>query len=378
MDGARQSKARSAERALWVAFTRLPGVGARAAQRLLAEFGSIEAVFGASAQQLRRVLPDNDPAVAALVDGPDAQQLARDLEWLAQDGHHLLAWTDSDYPPLLREIPDPPVALYVVGEPAWLTRPQIAVVGARNPTPSGRDNARAFAQALSRAGLTITSGLALGIDAAAHLGALACGGSTVAVCGTGLDRVYPAAHRHLAHTIAERGALVSEFPLGTPPRAQNFPVRNRLISGLSLGVLVVEAAAQSGSLITARCALEQGREVFAIPGSIHSPLARGCHALIRQGAKLVETVEDVLEELGAIARHVVHSAPASPAAPAPPPGLAPELQGLLEHMGYDPVGVDVLVARSGLTADAVSSMLLQLELLGCVAACPGGRYVRTA
>ncbi len=374
-------------RELWLALSRLPEIGARGAQRLLAAFGSIEAIFAASAPALRRALGDGgggrcyERAIAAILDGPDQRILARDLEWLAQRGHHLIAWTDPAYPPLLREIADPPPVLYVEGDPAWLARPQLAVVGARHPTPGGRALARDFARALADAGLTVTSGLALGIDAAAHEGALAAAstggvGATVAVCGTGLDRVYPPSHRALAEAIAARGALVSEFPLGTPPRAQNFPVRNRLISGLSLGVLVVEAAPRSGSLITAGFALEQGREVFAIPGSIHSPLARGCHALIRQGAKLVETVEDVLEELGALARHALENAPS--AAAAETPALAPDLEALLEQMGYDPVTVDALVARSGLTADAVSSMLLQLELLGRVTACPGGRYVRNA
>lgn len=363
-----------ARRDLWVALTRLPAVGARTAHALLERFGSVEAVFAARASQLRSVLGPDHPALSAIRGAPDPEQLARDREWLAHDGHHLVTWNDPDYPPLLREISDPPVAFYVAGDRALLARAQIAVVGARHPTPGGRENARAFAQALARAGLVVTSGLALGIDGAAHQGALAAGGATVAVTGTGLDRVYPPAHRELAHAIARAGALVSEFPLGTPPRAENFPVRNRLISGLALGVLVVEAAARSGSLITARCALEQGREVFAVPGSIHSPLARGCHALIRDGAKLVETAEDVLEELGPLARYAQQ---AGAAAPAPAPALSQAAAAFLAHLGYDPVSVDMLVERSGLTADAVSSMLLQLELQGHVAACPGGKYVRT-
>jgi DNA processing protein len=262
------------------------------------------------------------------------------------------------------------------GDAALLCAPQLAIVGSRNPSHSGCDNARAFSELLTRAGLVVTSGLALGIDACAHAAALDAGGQTIAVAATGLDRVYPSAHRELAHRIAAQGALVSEFALGTPPRREHFPRRNRLISGRSLGVLVVEAALQSGSLITARLAAEQGREVFAIPGSIHSPLARGCHALIRQGAKLVETAQDVLEELGALAGFVA----APPGANATPPGAPsdPAQQELLELIGYDPVEMDTLIARSGLTPGRVSSMLLLMELRGLIEARPGGRYQRTS
>jgi DNA processing protein len=257
----------------------------------------------------------------------------------------------------------------VQGDRALLARPQLAVVGSRNPTPVGRQNATAFARALAQAGLGITSGLALGIDTAAHQGALDAGGTTLAVAGTGLDRVYPPRNRALAHAIAARGALVSEFAVGAGPRAEHFPRRNRLISGMSLGVLVVEAALQSGSLITARLAGEQGREVFALPGSIHSPLARGCHALIRQGAKLVETAQHILEELGPLAR-------AATTAAAPDrrlvPGLAPLEAQLLECLGYEATHIDALIERSGLTPDAVSSILLALELRGVVLAGPAG------
>lgn len=290
------------------------------------------------------------------------------LAWAQSPRHHLITWGDARYPALLREIPDPPLCLFVIGDPAHLSRPQIAVVGSRTPTAGGADNAKAFAQALTEAGLVTTSGLALGIDACAHRGALTAGGPTVAVAGTGLDRVYPARHRALAHEIAERGALVSEFMLGTPPRREHFPQRNRVISGLSIGVLVVEAAVHSGSLITARLASEQGREVFAIPGSIHSPLSRGCHALIRQGAKLVESARDVLEELGALASLTGPAHARASLVPAHP---------LLTHLGYDPVDVDTLIERSGLTPDAVSSILLELELKGMVTVCPGGKYLRT-
>lgn len=303
--------------------------------------------------------------------------MARDLAWLEQPGHHLLDWSDPRYPPLLRQIARPPPLLFVHGDPACLCQPQLAIVGARHPTPAGRDTAQRFAAHLAGCGLIITSGLALGIDAAAHQGALSdvSSGQTIAVMGCSLDQVYPARHRELARAIAARGALVSELPIGTPPLAENFPRRNRLISGLALGVLVVEAAAQSGSLITARLAVEQGREVFAIPGSIHNPLAKGCHALIRQGAKLAETAADILEELGALAAAAAQPALVEPA-PIPTPTLSEDYQRLLVAMGDAPVSVDALADRCGLTAEALSSMLLILELEGRVAAMPGGLYER--
>ncbi len=393
MAGVASSRARPHTLACWLALPRLPGLGPRGQVTLLQHFDSVENIFSAGRGQLEKVLGNNPGAVTAILDGPDLKALERELAWLdeEQDRHHLITWCDPDYPPLLREIPDPPIMFYVHGDRSLLSRPQLAIVGSRNPTPAGGENAQAFAEALAGAGLTITSGLALGIDGAAHRGALASGGTTLAVVGTGLDRVYPARHRELAHRIVEQGALVSEFPLGTPPRAENFPIRNRLISGLSLGTLVVEAAVQSGSLITARLAAEQGREVFAIPGSIHSPLSRGCHALIRQGAKLVETAQDIIEELGPLARLTAvrgvgdgpvlsgkDTPPATGDMGASPPELDPALSGLLECLGYDPVSVDGLVERSGLTAEAVSSMLLQLELHGHVTACPGGKYLRTS
>jgi DNA processing protein len=289
---------------LWFALCRLPGVGYRTRIELLEQFGSIENIFSATRSQLEKILTRKNESINVVLDGVDKTAFETELAWLSETGHHLVTWADTDYPPLLREIPAPPVVLYVIGDRQSLSHPQFAIVGSRNPTPMGRENAHAFAKTLAGAGLTITSGLALGIDGAAHRGALDAGGKTIAVVGTGLDRVYPARHRDLAHAVVQQGALVSEFPLGTPPKSENFPVRNRIISGLSLGTLVVEAAVQSGSLITARLATEQGREVFAIPGSIHSPQARGCHALIRQGAKLVETAQDILEELGPLSRFV--------------------------------------------------------------------------
>lgn len=307
MNGAQVEASNLDTVARWLTLRRLPGVGACTPRDLLEYFGSVENIFSASRGQLEKSLAVKREAIDAILSGPDEAALKPDLDWLGEPHHYLLVWSDPDYPPLLREIPDPPVMLYVMGDRRVLSRPQLAIVGSRNPTPMGRENARAFAKSLAGAGLVITSGMALGIDGAAHRGALEAGGKTIAVAGTGLDRVYPSRHRDLAHDIVRHGALVSEFPLGTPPKPENFPVRNRLISGLSLGTLVVEAALQSGSLITARLATEQGREVFAIPGSIHSPQSRGCHALIRQGVKLVETAQDILEELGPLAS-VAHQA----------------------------------------------------------------------
>lgn len=372
---ATSASTRTESLARWIAFIHLPGVGLRRRQEMLEQFGSIEAVFDASRGLLEKYLSGAPQAVRAIADGPDSAGVEATLAWLAEPGHHLLTLLDRDYPPLLRQIPDPPLALYVLGDRACLSSPQLAVVGSRNPTPGGRENARAFARALAGAGLTITSGLALGIDGEAHRGALDAGGYTIAVTGTGLDRVYPPAHRALAHEIAGRGALVSEFALGSPPKAEHFPVRNRIISGLSFGTLTVEAAERSGSLITARLAGEQGREVFAIPGSIHSPLARGCHRLIRQGAKLVETAQDILEELAALASFTAIAAAggASGETPRPAPADA-ETQKVLAAFGHDAADVDQLVTRSGLTADVVSSILLRLELAALVAPCGGGRY----
>jgi len=297
-------------------------------------------------------------------------ELAR---WLADAGHACVALGDDDYPGLLAGIPDPPPQLFVSGDVSALHLPCLAIVGSRNPTRGGERNAYEFARFLAQHGFCIVSGLAAGIDAAAHRGALDGGGRTVAFLGHGVDRVYPAANRALADAVAASGALVSEFPLGTPPMRSLFPQRNRLISGLSLGTLVVEAARQSGSLITARFAGEQGREVFAIPGSIHNPMARGCHRLIRDGAQLVESAADIAVELGALAGHVLDTAGAETAAPAAEPEDE-EYVKLREHLGHDPVSVDELARRSGLTIDQVSSMLLILELGGIVEKLSGGRY----
>lgn len=295
-------------------------------------------------------------------------------DWLTQPGHCLVRRGDEDFPELLEQIPDPPEQLWINGDPAALHLPAIAIVGSRNPTRGGLGNAFDFARHLASAGFCIVSGLAQGIDAAAHRGALAAGAPTVAFLGHGVDRVYPAINRDLAHEIAARGALVSEFPLGTPPRPERFPQRNRLISGLAFGTLVIEAARRSGSLITARLASEQGREVFALPGSIHNPLSRGCHNLIRQGAKLVETADDIVCELAPLAGHVLEGTGDAAAAHRPVATADADYVKLKKQLGFDPIGIDAIVENSGLTIDQVSSMLLILELEGEVEALSGGRY----
>jgi len=297
-----------------------------------------------------------------------------------QPGWIELTRDDPRYPPQLAVVPGCPEVLYVSGDPAVLVLPQIAIVGSRSATAAGRETAYEFARVLTAAGLAITSGLALGIDAAAHRGALDAGGATIAVCGTGLDRVYPAEHAALAAAIAARGALVSEFPTGTPPLAVNFPQRNRLMSALSCGVLVIEAAARSGSLITARLAGEQGRDVLAVPGSIHNPLARGCHRLIKEGAALVETPDDVLAVIGC--SQVSTPAKTASAAPDAAENVADRLDSgaemLLNALGFGPADLDRLVERTGLAAHAVVSTLQMLELAGRVESLTGGRYCRTA
>ncbi len=359
----------------WLALWRAPGIGVRLFLRLLEQFGEPAAVFAATRERLRAAGVTR-PATLDYLRTPDRTAIERDLAWLEQPHHHLLTIDSANYPPRLRELPDPPPLLFVLGEPALLSHPQLAVVGSRNASRSGSETAFDFACHLSGHGLIITSGLALGIDAAAHRGALKGNGLSIAVIGTGMDRVYPARHRDLAHEIAKKGALVSEFPIGTAPAPSNFPRRNRIISGLSLGTLVVEATIQSGSLITARLASEQGREVFAIPGSIHNPLARGCHHLIREGAKLVETANDILEELAGPISLPLECTEQTEHPAGPAVELGDDYIQLLDIMGYDPVTVDALVERSGLTTEAVSSMLLVLELQDHVASMPGGLYNR--
>jgi DNA processing protein len=363
------------ELAAWLRLALAPQIGSGTARRLLAAFGLPQAIFEQTETALGGIL--GAAQVRGLLAGPPnlEAQTALTWDWLAADPAHRRVCTlgDPEYPPALLDIEDPPLLLYLLGQPLAAAAPAVAIVGSRNPTPQGLANARAFGRALAQAGVTVVSGLALGVDGAAHEGALegAAAGqlATMAVVGTGLDRVYPRRHHDLAHRIAQAGVLVSEYALGTPPLAENFPRRNRIISGLGQGTLVVEAALQSGSLITARLASEQGKDVFAIPGSIHAPQSRGCHALLRQGAKLVESAQDVLEEL----RLAPRAAP--PAEPAPVTGGE---NALLDALGFDPVGIDALVARTGIAPADLQAALLELELAGEVARLPGGLFQRQA
>ncbi len=368
----------------WLRLALAPGVGNTSLIRLLTAFGSPEAVLASGRSALSAHL--SRAQCDALLADPDAAQLDAVHAWLTQPGNSLMTLADEDYPKNLLEIADPPAILYCKGHRSLLSQPCLGIVGSRNATPQGVRDAEAFAQALSDAGLTIVSGLALGIDAAAHRGGLAGAGSSVAIIGTGLDRIYPARNKALAHQLAENGLIVSEFALGTAPLPGHFPRRNRLISGLSRGVLVVEAAPNSGSLITARVATEQGREVFAIPGSIHSPLARGCHALIKQGAKLVESAADILDELAwqqRLAPPVLRGerpqgehAEALPCLTADPLAVLEESSSdpVLDALDGAPTTLDTLAQRTGLTLDALSAKLLTLELDGRIASLPGGRY----
>ena len=359
--------------ASWLQLTLAPGLGAATLRKLLSQFGLPEKVIAASRAELARFA--SAEALQALDSEAVANAVARALAWLEQPGNAVVTLADAAYPRLLLEIADPPAVLYCRGHTELLNRPALALVGSRNATAQGNSNAEQFARSFSTAGLTIVSGLAQGIDAAAHRGGLAGGGSTIAVLGTGADITYPQGNAALAAEIASRGLLLSEFALGTKALAHNFPRRNRLISGLAQGCLVIEAALASGSLITARAAAEQGREVFAVPGSIHSPLSKGCHALIKSGAKLVESAEDVLAELSAFRRTgfaSTRAAASAAGATGPTGGDEP----LLVCMGFDPVDVDSLCARAGLPAERVSAELLRLELAGRIAVLPGGLYQR--
>ncbi len=356
--------------AYWLALHLAPGIGPVAIRRLLDAYGHPRRMFEADSPPHRLgSLPDE---TLAYFKSPDWAAVEFTIRWAEQPDRHVLAYDDPRYPPQLREIHDAPAVLFVIGDPSHLGRPQIAMVGSRNPSAAGKQTARLMAGALTAAGYTVTSGLALGVDTASHEGALEQQGATIAVTGTGLDRIYPARNKPLAQRITQHGALVSEFPLGTPPLPGNFPRRNRIISGLSLGTLVVEAGLASGSLITAHLAAEQGREVFAIPGSIHNPVAKGCHHLIRQGAKLVEGIEDILLELPPL---TPSAAGAGAARRSTPERMDGELASLLNLIGYDPVSPDRLIEQSGLTADRVSSMLLTLELRQLVTS-SAGRYCR--
>jgi DNA processing protein len=359
----------------WLALLYAPGVGPVLYQRILAaNIRPEQLIENPIGDVLGKDIKLSD-GIQTYLKRPDWDRIDKDLVWASKPDCHIVSLNDYRYPLLLKEIPDPPPLLFVRGKIEVLSLPQIAIVGSRNPSAGGIQIAREYSRQLAQMGLTITSGMALGIDAASHEGALQ-EGFTLAVAGTGPDRIYPSRHRELAHRIVAQGAIVSEFPLGTPPLASNFPRRNRIISGLGLGTLVVEAAVKSGSLITARLAAEQGREVFAIPGSIHNPLSRGCHAMIRQGAKLVENIADILEELGPLASLALEALPLTMAS------THQKISGndcignpVIEKMGFEPTSIDVLVEQCGLTPEEVSSMLLSLELQGRVTS-TGGLYSR--
>lgn len=355
----------------WLASLRLQGVGPVRFREWLKLFSNITHIFAATKQDLQSAGLSLQQIHE--IHSIDWRTVEKDLRWIEQHQVHVITSDDEYYPVLLKEIHDAPLVLFVRGDKNVLMQPQIAIVGSRNPTPTGNELAKQYAHELTKAGLVVTSGLASGIDAASHRGALSASGKTIAVMGTGLQHIYPAAHRKLAEEIAAQGALVTEFLPDTRAMQQNFPMRNRIISGLSLGVFVVEAAERSGSLITARCALEQNRDVFALPGSVLNPLARGCHQLIKQGAKLIEKVADILEELPSLKGVVSEAALVKPADR--PNTIYESLSQLLTQIGYEVTPLDVIIARSGLTAGEVSSMLLSLELKGYVQIAPGG-YVR--
>lgn len=364
----------------WIALWRVSGVGSKYFLKLLKSFDNPAAVFSANSASLKQAGISQNLA-DTILDNKESDSIEPDLEWLnAADNHHIITIHCPEYPSLLKQSDGPPPLLYVHGNLSILNDPQLAIVGSRNPTQSGLTNAYDFAKYLGQTGLCITSGLALGIDGVAHQGALDASAPTIAVIATGIDRVYPAKHRQLAHQIVEDGAIVSEFPVGTQPRSGNFPRRNRIISGLSHGTLVVEAAQRSGSLITARLASEQSREVFAIPGSIHNPLARGCHQLIRQGAKLVETAQDILEEMSSVID--LNQTDNTEFDPSDTDGSSisndndPEHQHLLDQMGFDPITIDQLVTRTEYKPESIAAMLLIMELQNHVSSNGGGTYTR--
>jgi DNA processing protein len=361
-----------------------PSVGGASLIRVLEALGGASAVVSASARELCQ--HGLSEAAAAAISKPDETRIEFGLQWLSQPHHHLLCWDDDDYPALLRRINGPPSALFIDGDPGCLWQPQIAVIGSRNPTAGGLDHARDFASTLARQGMTITSGLASGIDSAAHTAALDSGAFTIAVNGTGLDQVYPRSSQAIAERIRSQGAMISELPLGSPPRRQHFPSRNRIISGLSLAVLVIEAGLNSGTLITARKAAEQGRDVFALPGSLHNPMAKGCHRLIREGARLVETTSDIMQELGPLAaelqmeirQRLAQTVDIANSSPNDTDQLMDDsdYSAIWEVLGYDPKSVDSIIEQTGLNVAEVSSMLLMMELKGLVKKHGSGRYVR--
>lgn len=357
----------------WLAALHLPQIGPQTILQCLTKIKNLPTLFQSTPDELRaQAIPET---VIHLTRHPNWQLVEQDLAWAEMPGNAIIHYEHPAYPPLLKEIHTPPLVLYIQGNPAILSNIQLAVVGARSASVTGLENAYQFSNYLSASGLTITSGLALGIDAAAHKGALATNSPTIAVMGTGLNHIYPSSHKRLAgEMVAGGGAIISEFPLNTAPQAYNFPRRNRIISGLSIGVLVVEAAMKSGSLITARLALEQGREVFAIPGSIHQTMAKGCHHLIRQGAKLVESAKDILEELNMLTQAAVslNTNQRNDLIN----NLSASEKALLLVVGYEMTPLDMIVLRSGLTLTEVSSILLTLELQGYIQSIPGG-YIRS-
>lgn len=372
----------------WLTLIRAPHFGSISLRKALLRHGNANAALAA---MQRGTLEGAHPETREWAQRPDMERIAADHDWVAQPNHHFVTCQDADYPALLADVPGAPAALFIVGEPARLWMPQIAIVGSRNASQGGIATARAFSRAFATAGFTITSGLAQGIDGAAHEAAMDAGGATVAALGTGPDVIYPRSQTKLANRIAAEHALVSEYPPGTTAKPNLFPRRNRIIAGLSLGTLVVEASVQSGSLITARYASEQGREVFAIPGSIHNPMARGCHKLIRDGAKLIETADEVIVELRSLAGElgerlrerlgdaaITSESATTNASPAPKSARNrdPDYAALMSALGHDNVAIDVLAERTGLGVDALSSMLFLLELEGDVVASPGGHYAR--
>jgi DNA processing protein len=367
------------ELAAWLRLLETDGVGRLGARRLLSRFGSPQEVFRATEREWRLAVGDTLAGALARAPAGFEALLDRTRRWLAEDRRRaVLTLGDPAYPIRLLELADPPLLLYAIGVLDWLHVPALAIVGSRHPTPQGLEHAERFAREISNEGWAIVSGLASGVDGAAHRGALEGRCGTVAVVGTGLDQVYPKRHAALAERIAERGVLLSEYPLGAPPLAHHFPQRNRLIAGLGAGTLVVEAALKSGSLITARLAAECGREVFAVPGPIHNPMVRGCHALIKQGAKLVESCEDILDELrpDRVAQAILHGV--GDETPAPAADSAPAESPLLQALGYEPTPLDLLVHRTGLSPAELSVALLDLELAGTVQRLPGQIFQRTA
>jgi DNA processing protein len=360
-----------------------PSIGGASLIGVIEALGDVSAVTAAGVRDLTRHGLSETTATA--ISRPDEAKIESGLRWLDHPGHHLLCWDDDAYPVLLRRISSPPAALFIDGDPGCLWQPQIAIIGSRNPTAGGLDHAHDFATTLARQGMTITSGLASGIDTAAHTAALDAGALTIAVNGTGLDQVYPKSSRAVAERIRSQGAMISELPLGSPPRRQHFPSRNRIISGLSLGVLVIEAGLNSGTLITARKAAEQGRDVFALPGSLHNPMAKGCHRLIRDGARLVETTADIMQELGPVAAELQmeirqrldqHDEDIKPTGGRENILDDPDYDTVWKVLGFDPKPLDIIIEQTGLSAREISSMLLMMELKGMVKKQGNGRFVR--